>query len=43
MLRLDELFLPVQLPLEVASSFISFLVLESDEGGHRFDYQVPLG
>ena len=43
MLGLDELLLPVQLPLEVAGSFIAFLVLESDEGGHRFDDQVPLG
>jgi hypothetical protein len=43
MLRLDELLLPVELSLEVAGSFIAFLVLESDEGGHRFDYQVPLG
>ena len=43
MLRLDELLLPIQLPLEVAGSFITFLVLESDEGSHRFDDQVPLG
>lgn len=43
MLRLDELLLPVELSLEVAGSFIAFLVLESDEGGHRFYYQVPLG
>jgi hypothetical protein len=43
MLRLDELLLPVQLSLEVAGYFIAFLVLEGDEGGHRFDDQVPLG
>jgi hypothetical protein len=43
MLRLDELLLPVELSLEVAGSFITFLVFEGDEGGHRFVDQVPLG
>ena len=42
MLRLDELLLPVELPLEIAGSFIALLALESNEGGNRFDDQVPL-
>ena len=41
-LRLNELLLPVELSLEIAGSFIAFLVLEGDECGHRFDDQVPL-